>query len=103
MPDEQKRRPALVISPDRRNDRAHTVVVIPCSTVSRLGPWHVELRRGEGGLPEPSVAKCENITTLEKSLLILAPLGARLSLERLQQIRECLLRALDFDDLILGP
>jgi mRNA-degrading endonuclease toxin of MazEF toxin-antitoxin module len=50
-----KRRPALVLSPDVRNDKGRDVIVIPASTVMREGPWHVRLRKGEGGLAAPSV------------------------------------------------
>ena len=88
----------VVLSQDRRNDLAHDVTVIPCSTVRRLGPWHVPLRRGEGGLPHSSVAKCELITTLPKHRLEAAPLGSRLSRERLAEIRAAVLHALDFDE-----
>ena len=62
-----KRRPALVLSPDYRNEHALDVIVIPCSTRLREAPTHVLLRRGDGGLGEASVLKCEQITTLAKS------------------------------------
>ena len=61
-----KRRPVLVISTDSRNERASDVVVIPCSTAMRPAPTHVFVARGEGGLPQNSVLKCEQITTLKK-------------------------------------
>ena len=96
MPGEVKQRPALVLSPDRRNDLAGTVVVVPCSSVKRFGPWHVQLRRGEGGLERDSVVKCEDITLLGTQRLLSPPLGGPISRERLEEIRECLLRALDF-------
>jgi mRNA-degrading endonuclease toxin of MazEF toxin-antitoxin module len=98
MPGEGKERPVLVLSQDRRNDLAYDVTVVPCSTVLRLGPWHVPLRRGEGGLPQSSVAKCEQITTLPKARIRGAALGGRLSAERLAEIRAAVLHALDFDE-----
>jgi mRNA-degrading endonuclease toxin of MazEF toxin-antitoxin module len=61
-----------------------------------LGPWHAQLGRGAGGLSEPSVAKCEQITTLPKDRLSPTPMGGPLSREPLARIRESLLRALDF-------
>ncbi len=97
MPAEHKHRPALILSPDRRNDRAETVVVIPCTTVKRPGPWHVHLRRGEGGLDRDSAAKCEDITLLAKDRLLPTPLGGPLSSARLEEIRAALLQALDFE------
>jgi len=62
-----KRRPALVLSPDYRNEYASDVIVVPCSTRLRPAPTHVLLKRGQGGLPESTVLKCEQITTLSKS------------------------------------
>lgn len=88
-----KRRPAVIISPDRRNLLAGDVVIIPCSTVVRPMSWHVLLRRGEAGLPADSVVKCEQITTVPKALIALKPLGA-LSKERLREVERALLRAL---------
>lgn len=96
MPGEEKSRPVLVLSPDRRNQLADTVVVVPCSSARRFGPWHVQLHRGEGGLERPSVAKCEQVTTLGRHRLEPGALGGPLPLERLEEVRESLLRALDF-------
>lgn len=61
-----KRRPALALSPDHRNERANDVIVIPCSTRLRPAPTHVLLRSGQGGLAESTVLKCEQIPTLAK-------------------------------------
>ena len=97
MPGEGKERPALVLSPDRRNELSETVVVVPCTTVKRFGPWHVQLRRGEGGLAEASVVKCEDVTTIARQRLVPRPLGGPLSAERLNEIRAGLMRALDFE------
>jgi mRNA interferase MazF len=96
MPGEGKRRPALVLSNDIRNDRGNTVVVVPCTTVPRPGPWHVALTDGEAGLKRHSMVKCEDVTSVEKHRLIPRALGPPLSSERLRQVREGLLKALDF-------
>ncbi len=98
VPGESKRRPVIVLSPDRRNDLANDVTVVPCTTVRRLGPWHVSLPRGAGGMKEPSIAKCEHVTTLPKYLLDERPLGGPLSRAELGSIRDAILRALDFDE-----
>lgn len=98
MPDEGKHRPVIVLSPDRRNDLANDVTVVPCSTVRRLGPWHVELRPGAGGLAKASVAKCEHVTTLPKDRLEEPALGGPLSRQVLLEIRGSILRALDFEE-----
>ena len=65
-PELDKRRPVLVVSADARNERANDVIVVPCSTKMREAPTHVRLRRGEGGLPQDCVLKCEQITTVKK-------------------------------------
>lgn len=89
-----KRRPALVISPTRRNELANDVLVVPCSTKGRAAPWHVSLRRGEGGLPYDSMAKCEQITLVRKSDLSASPLGEPLTPGRMAEVERALLRAL---------
>lgn len=89
-----KRRPVVLVSPTRRNELASDVLVVPCSTKSRPAPWHVELRRGEGGLPADSTAKCEQITNLRKSELSAAALGEPLSASRMKELERALLIAL---------
>jgi mRNA interferase MazF len=97
MPGEGKKRPALVLSHDVRNERSPTVVVIPCTTTQRLGPWHVRLARGEGGLRISSVLKCEDVTMLAKTDLLPEPIGRSLSSARMGEVRRWLLSALDFE------
>jgi mRNA-degrading endonuclease toxin of MazEF toxin-antitoxin module len=97
MPSERKQRPAVVLSADRRNLLADTVVVVPVSTAVRRGRWNVPLRKGEGGLLQNSVIKCEEVTTLRKDRLDGTPLGGPLSAIRLEEIRHGLLCALDFE------
>ncbi len=88
-----KRRPALVLSPDYRNQHAGDVIVIPCSTRLRPAPTHVMLRRGQGGLTESSVLKCEQITTLPKSD-VQRPLGRALPETVLLEVERAVLRAI---------
>ena len=89
-----KRRPVLVLSPDYRNERASDVIVVPCSTVIRSAPTHVLLRRREGGVPNASMLKCEQLTTLPRSDLELEPLGASLSARRMAEVERAVLRAI---------
>jgi mRNA interferase MazF len=91
-----KRRPVVIVSNDVRNEHAGDVLVVPCSTVRRLGTFHVPLRAREGGLPSPSVAKCEQVVVIEKALVDPAPLGGPLSVARLDEIERALLFALGF-------
>ena len=89
-----KVRPALVLSPDGRNRLASDVRVAPLGTRLRPAPTHVRLRRGEGGLPLPSVVKAEQLTTLRKARLDPAALGGPLPRKRLQEIEKAVLRAI---------
>ena len=89
-----KRRPALLLSADARNDKGRDVIVIPASTVMREGPWHVRLKKGEGGLAAASVLLCEQITTVPKDCLDAASLGGPLSAARIGEVERAVLRAI---------
>lgn len=89
-----KRRPVLVISPAARNERATDVIVVPLSSVLREGPWHVRLRRSEGGARQASVLKCEQVTTLRSSCLDPEPLGPPLSPAQLARVERAIMRAI---------
>jgi mRNA-degrading endonuclease toxin of MazEF toxin-antitoxin module len=90
-PSSRKVRPVLVISPDVRNRWAGDILVIPASAHIRPAPTHVLLERGEGGLPQASVVKCEQITCLDKALLDPRPLGRPLSRDRMHEVERALL------------
>lgn len=89
-----KRRPALILSPETRNDRASDVIVVPCSTILRAGPWHIRLPRGEGGLARTSVLLCEQVTTLLKRRIDPEPLGPPLTATRMAEVERAVLLAL---------
>jgi len=89
-----ERRPVLVISPDYRNRRATDVIVVPCSTQIRDAPTHVRIRGREGGIPEGSILKCEQITTLPRDELASQPLGGSLSRRRVAEVEVAILRAI---------
>ncbi len=55
--------------------------------------WHVAIRRGEAGLPQSCLAKCEQIATVPKSWIDPAELG-RLSAARMLQVELAVLSAL---------
>ena len=83
-----KLRPALVISTDALNRHALDVCVVPMTTVEREKfTLRVQVKPGEGGLSRDTWAKCDQVTTLEKSLLVYPPLG-RLRDETLKSIEQ---------------
>ena len=96
IPDEpgRKQRPALVVSPDSRNRLASDVIVVPISSVRHNAPTHVRLRGREGGLPQPSMAKCEQVTTLRRDRLAPQPLGGTLAGARMVEVEKAILRAI---------
>ena len=89
-----KFRPVLVISSNVRNDLASDVIVIPCSTSLSAAPTHVRLRRGEGGVSEASVLKCEQIATLHKEDIRRQALGGALPPKRVLEVERAVLRAI---------
>ena len=93
-PSDAKHRPALVVSMDVRNRLANDVIVAPLSTTLRPAPTHVELPMGEGGLKEISTAKCEQVTTLDKSFLIRGPFAGTINTSLMQEIEKAIQRAI---------
>jgi len=89
-----KRRPVLVVSIDIRNARANDVLVVPCSTNLRGAPTHVRLSRGEGGLPQDCVLKCEQITTVKQHDLDPAPIGLPIRPSRMAEVERAVMRAI---------
>jgi mRNA interferase MazF len=72
-----KRRPALVVSSNALNRHSLDVCVVPISTVEHKAfTLRPHLRAGEGGLDRDSWAKCDQVTTVEKSRAVYPPLGA---------------------------
>jgi mRNA interferase MazF len=82
----EKRRPALVISADALNRYALDVCIVPMTTVRRAKfSLRVHVKPGEAGLSRDSWAKCDQVTTLGKDLLLYPPLG-RLTDETLRTV-----------------
>lgn len=93
-PKDIKNRPALVISLDIRNELAADIIIIPLSTTLRPSPTHVLLQEGEGGLSKASMVKCEQVTTIDKSLLIKGPFAGKISNEKIEEIEKAVMIAI---------
>jgi len=66
------RRPAIVVQADHFNRSAiNTAVVAAITSNLRLGemPGNVRLRKGEAGLPQPSVVNVSQLRTVDRSRL----------------------------------
>ena len=93
-PSDPKNRPALVVSMDVRNHLANDVIVVPLSTTLRPAPTHVEIPPGEGGLKHPSMAKCEQVTTLDTSFLLRGPFAGTISPLLMRDVEKAIQRAI---------
>lgn len=93
-PQDGKERPALIVSLDIRNKLADDIMAVPLSTQLRPAPTHVLLKKGMGGLRHDSMAKCEQVTTLDKSLLLRGPFDGLVSAPILHQIYQAILNSL---------
>jgi mRNA interferase MazF len=92
-----KDRPALVVSTDALNRHALDICVVPITSIEhRKFSIRIPLRPGEGGLQPASWAKCDQVTTLTKSLVRYPPLG-RLSDATLSRVEAAIKTALELD------
>jgi mRNA interferase MazF len=94
FPDDPKSRPALIVSPNVRNELATSVLAVPITTNLRPSPTHVGLPAKQGGLTHDSMARCENVSYLHKSRLSRGPLAGTISAALMREIERCLLRSL---------
>jgi mRNA interferase MazF len=77
--DPHQPRTAIVISPNGRNKSCNDIMVIPTTSSAKFKQHplvHVSIPAGEGGLKSDSIARCDQVTTVDKSLLGSGPLGA---------------------------
>ena len=93
-PKDSKNRPAVVVSMDIRNKLAGDIIVVPLSTTLRQSPTHVLLKEGEGGLVKSSMAKCEQLTTIDKALLIRGPFAGRISDGKMKEMEKAIMIAI---------
>src|SRR3989338_3653334 len=93
-PRDRNARPALVVSLDVRNRLANDVMVVPLSTTLREAPTHVRIGQGEGGLDHVSMAKCEQLTTLDKEFLLRGPFAGKIQDATMAEIERAIMRAI---------
>jgi mRNA-degrading endonuclease toxin of MazEF toxin-antitoxin module len=71
-----KERPALVISTDALNRFSLDLCIVPISTVEhKQFSLRPKIKGGEGGVDHDSWVKCDQVTTVEKTLAVYPPLG----------------------------
>jgi mRNA interferase MazF len=90
-----KDRPAVIVSSDALNRHALDVCVVPITSIHRgRFALRVPIKAGDGGLSRDSWAKCDQVTTLDKQVVVYPPVG-RLSSQSLRSIEEGIRRALE--------
>ena len=84
-----KKRPAVVVSINVRNQLSSSVLVVPFTSDLTSGetPTRILVKAGEGGLLIDSLALCDNISAIRKSYLEQGAYGviSSKSLQRIQQ------------------
>ena len=90
-PKDIKDRPALIVSLNIRNKLANDIIVVPLSTNLRTAPTHVLFQKGECGLSKASMAKCEQITTIDKALTLRGPFAGKVSDEKMKEIEKAVM------------
>jgi mRNA interferase MazF len=86
-------RPALVIQNDVGNRYARTTIVAAITSTIKLYPVTVGLKKGEGGLNQPSMVNLAQVFTIDKSRL--KKRIGRLSPKRMVQVDEAIRISLD--------
>jgi mRNA interferase MazF len=90
-----KNRPALIISNDALNRHALDVCVVPITSVHHgRFTLRVAIGTGDGGLARDSWAKCDQVTTVDKQVVVHPPLG-RLSPATLKRVEDGIRLALE--------
>lgn len=95
--DPHQPRTAIVVSTNGRNRNCNVVIVVPTTSTATFRPhpeYHVHIPAGEGGLARDSYARADQVTTLDKSLLVNGPLGAPIHLKYRWAIIEAVRRSL---------
>ena len=84
-----KKRPAVVVSLNLRNQLSSSVLVVPFTSDLTSGqtPTRILVKAGVGGLTSDSLALCDNISAVRKIYLERGPYG-KISTESLEKIQQ---------------
>jgi mRNA interferase MazF len=92
--DPHQPRPALVVSADVRNQIADDLMVVPIFSQGAVGPTHVRVAKGTGGIKKDSVLFCEELTTLDREFLSRGPWGPRVGADVLDAVNRAVRRSI---------
>ena len=84
-----KKRPAVIVSIDLRNELSRTVLLVPFTSNTSSGetPTRILVPSGDGGLEVDSLATCDNILAVRKTYLERGPYGS-ISPQLLRRIQQ---------------
>jgi len=99
--DPHQPRPALVVSEDIRNRWRDHAIIVPIFSAGRLGPTHVAIRAGQGGIEHDSVLFCEEVATLHRVFFAGGPLGSTVAPTLLGRVNRAIRRSLG--EVVLEP
>lgn len=89
-----KTRPAVIVSNDINNEYADTVTIVPVTTsIEKIYPFEVMLRKNVSGLKEDSKVKANQIRTIDKKRI--KKVVGRISEKLMDQIEEAIKIHLD--------
>lgn len=88
--DPHQPRPVVIVSTDSQNKYLTSVIAIPISSsLEEPHPkLHVFLPKGTGGLSKDSYARCELVTTVDKSLFVKGPFDKPIDIKYRWQLIE---------------
>jgi mRNA-degrading endonuclease toxin of MazEF toxin-antitoxin module len=93
-----KRRPALVVSSNRFNERSAYVTIVPGTTRLRPMITHVPLSVGEGGITRATMLLSEHVQEVHTSDVEPEPIGPPIPKHRLREVESALRLYLDLEE-----
>jgi mRNA-degrading endonuclease toxin of MazEF toxin-antitoxin module len=85
--DPHQPRPCIIVSVDGHNEFSDKVQIVPMTTKIKDRPYLVKINAPNGGLRQDGVAKCNQLTTISKTLLRgPGPVGEPLSEDLVKQV-----------------
>lgn len=87
----QKKRPALVVSNDIGNHYSPLVTIVPISSsIHKPYPFEVLIEAGDGGIKKQSLAKANQVRTIDKQRIVGPAIGPSVGDATLKKVEQAL-------------